>query len=98
MRSGWGVVTNYGNLTEGEHTLAVRIATEAGLEATEEHTVTVARLGGYAFVDRFDLSGAEVELVGEEIILSGVEVRDSATQATQTIEVAYAGPEPHKAW
>ena len=48
----------------------------------------VARLGGYEFVNRFDLSAAtEVELVGEEIILSGVEVRDSATQETQTIEV-----------
>ena len=47
----------------------------------------VSRLGGYEFVNRFDLSGAEVELVGEDIILSGVEVRDSATQETQTIEV-----------
>ena len=87
LLSGWGAVTNYGNLAAGEHTLAVRITTTAGLAVTETHTVTVARLGGYAFVDRFALSGAEVEIVGEEIILSGVEVRDSATQATQTIEV-----------
>ena len=85
--SGWGVVTNYGNLAEGEHTLTARITTGAGVEYTEARTVTVSRLGGYAFVDRFDLSRAEVEIVGEEIILSGVEVRDSATQATQTIEV-----------
>ena len=87
LLSGWGAVTNYGNLAAGEHTLAVRITTTAGLAVTETHTVTVARLGGYAFVNRFDLSGAEVEIVGEDIILSGVAVRDSQTQATRAIEV-----------
>ena len=85
--SGWGIVTNYGNLTEGAHTLTVDITTEAGVAVSATRTVTVSRLGGYAFVNRFDLNAAEVDLVGEEIILSGVEVRDSATQATQTIEV-----------
>ena len=83
----WELVFNYGNLPEGEHALSVHIETVAGVVAAPAtHTVTVSRLGGYAFVDRFDLSGAEVNLVGEEVILSGVEVRDSATQATQAIE------------
>ena len=86
--SGWGLVMNYGLLPEGDHTLTVQIATAAGVVLPPEtHTITTARLGGYAYVDRFDLSLAEVELVGEEIILSGVEVRDSATQQTQEIEV-----------
>ena len=86
--SGWGLVFNYGNLPEGEHALTVHIETEAGIVAAPEtRTVTVSRLGGYAFVDRFDLSGAEVDLVGEELILSGVVVRDSQTQETQAIEV-----------
>ena len=86
--SGWGLVTNYGNLSEGEHRLVAEITTEAGVAAPPEtRTITVSRLGGYAFVNQFDLSGAEVDLVGEDIILSGVVVRDSATQATQAIEV-----------
>ena len=86
--SGWGLVFNYGNLLEGEHNITVHIETEAGVVAPPEtHTVTTSRLGGYAFVDRFDLRGAEVALVGEEIILSGVQVRDSQTQAWETIEV-----------
>ena len=86
--SGWGLVFNYGNLPEGEHALTVHIETEAGVVAAPEtHTVTTSRLGGYAFVDRFDLSGAEVLLDGEAIVLSGVKVRDAATRATQTIEV-----------
>ena len=67
--SGWGLVFNYGNLPEGEHDLSVHVETEAGVVAAPAtHTVTVSRLGGYAFVDRFDLSAAEVDLVGEELI------------------------------
>ena len=85
--SGWGLVFNYGRLPEGEHSVTAQITTTAGLTHTETHSAVVARLGGYEFVNRFDLSGAEVEVVGEEIILSGVEVRDSTTQETQTIEV-----------
>ena len=85
--SGWGLVFNYGRLPEGTQPVTATITTTAGLTHTATHTAVVAKLGGYAFVNQFDLSGAEVELVGEEIILSGVEVRDSATQATQTIEV-----------
>ena len=76
-RSGWGLVFNYGHLTEGEHDLTAQIVTEAGLAYEKTHTVRVARLGGYGYVDRVDLSGAEVDLVGEEIILSGVKVRDA---------------------
>ena len=85
--SGWGLVFNYGHLEEGEHDLTARIVTEAGVAYAETHTVRVARLGGSVYVDRFDLSGAEVELEGEEIVLSGVEVRDSASQAWATIDV-----------
>ena len=87
LLSGWGLVFNYGNLPAGEHDIAVRIATEAGFEDAGVHTVTVSRLGGYALVDRFDLSAATVEIVGEEIILSGVTVRDKASQEWQTIDV-----------
>ena len=63
--SGWGLVTNYGNLTEGTHRLVAEITTEAGLVVPPEtRTITVSRLGGYAFVNQFDLSGAEVGLGG----------------------------------
>ena len=85
--SGWGLVFNYGRLPEGTQPVTAQITTTAGLTHTETHTAVVSRLGGYEFVNRFDLSAATVEIVGEDIILSGVEVRDSATQETQTIEV-----------
>ena len=47
----------------------------------------VVRLGGYAFVDEFDLRAATVRLEDEVVVLSGVVVRDKATQATQVVEV-----------
>ena len=87
LDSGWGLVFNYGNLSAGAHTIGVRIATEAGGAETAEHAVTVVQLGGYAFVDAFDVSGAAAWIAGEEIMLSGVEVRDKVTQATQLVNV-----------
>ena len=38
-------------------------------------------------MDGFDLSGATVALEAEEIVLSGVRVRDKETQEWQTIDV-----------
>ena len=91
LTSGWGLVFNYGNLEPGAHTLGVRLTTRTAggalLEETLAHTVTVVRLGGYAFVDEFDLRAATVRLEDEVVVLSGVVVRDKATQATQVVEV-----------
>ncbi len=91
LASGWGLVFNYGDLEPGPHTLGVRLTTQtaggAPLEETLTHTVTVVRLGGYAFVDEFDLRAATVRLEDEVVVLSGVVVRDKATQATQGVEV-----------
>ena len=91
LASGWGLVFNYGNLEPGPHTLGVRLTAQtaggAPLEETLTHTVTVVRLGGYAFVDEFDLRAATVRLEDEVVVLSGVVVRDKATQATQGVEV-----------
>ncbi len=91
LASGWGLVFNYGDLEPGAHTLGVRLTTRtaggAPLEETLTHTVTVVRLGGYAFVDEFDLRAATVRLEDEVVVLSGVVVRDKATQATQVVEV-----------
>ena len=85
--SGWGGVFNYGNLAGGEHTIAVEIGTAAGGTYRQAHTVTTVQLGGFAFVDQFELGQAEVTLAGEELVLSGVVVRDAASQQTQTVRV-----------
>jgi hypothetical protein len=87
LNSGWGATFNYGNLTSGTHTVGVQIEDSTGTAILLAHNVTVVRLGGYAFVDQFDLSSATARLEGEEITLSGVVVRDKASQQIKTIDV-----------
>ena len=66
-QSGWGLVYNYGNLPEGRahgHA-APDDRGRTGDCPGHAHRLTVSRLGGYAFIDRFDLSAATAEIVGE---------------------------------
>jgi hypothetical protein len=48
---------------------------------------TSLRLGGFTFLDQFDLTSASARIEGEDIVLSGVQVRDKASQQTKHIEV-----------
>ena len=58
------------------------------MTADPTRTVQTVRIGGFAFVEyQCDLSSATARIEGEEIILSGVLVRDKATQHTKTITV-----------
>jgi hypothetical protein len=67
--------------------VGVRLGDSTGTSLTETHNVNVVRIGGFAFVDQFDVSTATARIDGEEIVLTGVRVRDSATQQTWTITV-----------
>ena len=87
LTSGWGLTFNYGNLAEGAHIVGVRLGDSAGTSVTETHNVNVVRIGGFAFVDQFDLSAATARIEGEDIVLTGVRVRDKATQQTRTVTV-----------
>lgn len=87
LNSGWGLTFNYGNLADGPHTVGVRFGDSTGTSLAETHNVNVVRIGGFAFVDQFDVSTATARIEGEEIVLTGVRVRDKATQQTRTITV-----------
>ena len=87
LNSGWGMVFNYGILPSGVHTLGVQITDSTGAAQTSTHLVTVVKPGGFEFVDQFDLSGATARIDGENIVLSGVVVRDKASQQSKTVEV-----------
>jgi len=87
LNSGWGATFNYGNLTAGPHTITVQMEDSTGVAVALAHNVTVVRLGGFAFVDQFDLSEATARVEKEDIVLGGVVVRDKASQQTKTIEV-----------
>ena len=88
--SGWGLTYNWGNLRAGPHTVQVKLYTTEGTEIpTAVRTVTVVKPGGFAFLDRFALSGATVALEGSELVVSGVVVRDKATQQEREVETRF---------
>lgn len=85
--SGWGSQLNYSDFAPGEHTFQVRLEASSGATQTLTRTVRTFRIGGFVFVDQCDLSGATARIDGEDIVLSGVHVRDKASQQTKVIEV-----------
>jgi hypothetical protein len=94
--SGWGTVLNYGLLSAGVHTFEVQITDSAGGSQTVTHSVTSVRPGDFEFLDQFDFSQATAQIVqvhpwaqsdNAEIRLTGVQVRDKATQQTKVIDV-----------
>lgn len=98
LNSSWSATFNYGNLPSGPHTIAVQIKDSIGAAVALAHPVTVVRLGGFAFVDRFDLSGATARIDGQEIELRNVRIRDKATQQEKTIMVRCAGSRACRDW
>jgi len=44
-------------------------------------------VGGFAFLDQFNLAGATAQIQGEDIVLSGVQVRDKASQQSKSVAV-----------
>jgi photosystem II stability/assembly factor-like uncharacterized protein len=84
--SGWGSQLNYGAFAPGVHTFQVRLEASSGATQTLTRTVRTFRIGGFIFVDQFDLTAATARIEGEEIVLSGVQVRDKTSQQTKVIE------------
>jgi hypothetical protein len=87
LNSGWGAVFNYGILNAGPHTFGVQITDSTGATFSAPHGVTVVKLGEFEFLDQCTLSGATAQLQGEDIVLSGVQVRDKATQQSKIITI-----------
>lgn len=80
LNSGWGTTFNWGLLSAGSHTMRLEVTSTTGQSlSTQTHTVTVVKPGDFEFLDQFDLSGAVASIVGEELVLEGVVVRDKAS-------------------
>lgn len=80
--SGFGVTFNYGRLAPGPHTIGVRIEDSSGSVRSFQSQITVVAPAGFEFLDEFDLSTADPRIVGEELVVTGVKVRDKASHAT----------------
>lgn len=78
--SGYGITFNYGNLAAGPHRLVVEIQDSSGVQTQYTHTITVVKPGDFAFIDRVDLTGAQAAKDSQDILLSGLRVRDKASQ------------------
>jgi hypothetical protein len=85
--SGWGAVMNWGVLNVGFHTVQVQLrSTAGGIFSTEPHMVTVVKPGDFEFLDQFDLSHARVSIVGDELVVERVVVRDKVSQQKKEID------------
>ena len=90
LSSGWGMTFNWGLLSAGVHTLKVEIESTSGqIFSTQTRTVTVVKPGEFEFLDQFDLSAAEPSILGNQLVLKGVEVRDKASKQTKTVDVRF---------
>jgi hypothetical protein len=80
VNSGWGAVVNYGGLETGSHTISVQITDSRGITQTFDRGFETIRIGDAIFVDDLSLADATVRIEGDDIVVSGVRVRDKATQ------------------
>ena len=49
------------------------------------HSITVVRPGGFKYLDKFDMTGATAALDGQDVVLSGIQIRDKNTQQQKVI-------------
>src|SRR5262245_18073435 len=86
LNSGWGMTFNWSLLSPSAHTVQVLITSTTGEEfLSEAQTVTVVKPGDAEVLDLFVLSHATIGILGEELSLEGVVVRDSFTQQQKRI-------------
>jgi hypothetical protein len=85
VNSGWGAAVNYGALTTGPHTISVQVTDSREVTQTFERGIEIIRIGDAVFVDDLNLVDATAHIEDEDIVLSGVQVRDKATQETRVV-------------
>ncbi|NJN48355.1 MAG: hypothetical protein HC808_19860, partial [Candidatus Competibacteraceae bacterium] len=83
--SGYGLTFNYGELTNGAHTIQVDIRDSSGAQFSRTHNVTVVKPGNAAFIDQVDLSSANAARQDQEILINGLQVRDKDSQVVQSV-------------
>lgn len=94
LHSGFGSPVNFNLLPSGSHTIGVSVQDSTKASLPVNHAVTTVKLGDSEFLDQFDLSGAEVSIQSQTLVLDKVKVRDKATQKVQEkISAHYAWQE-----
>lgn len=87
--SGFGLVTNFNILPSGSHTFALTVEDTSGSSHTLSRSVETVRLGDSEFLDRFDMTNAEVDIFDDTVSIEQVQVRDKASQLSHEINASF---------
>lgn len=86
----WGLMFNWGQVNTGTFEARIRLETEQGtILYPRPPTVTVVKPGGFSSIDQFDLSTAKATVIGNELALTGLVVRDKVTQQQKRIPACF---------
>ena len=85
--SGWGMTANYSNLPAGLHTIGVQVESSAGVVFSTSRQITVVKVEDFEYIDLVDFTDATARIEGEDVVVSGVQVRDFASQQTKTVQL-----------
>ena len=90
LNSGWGGVVNWGTLNSGPQQFSLSIGSDDGdFFLSTPRTIRVVKPGDFEFLDQFALTSATTAVVGDELLLSGVVVRDKASQQQKQINLRF---------
>jgi YVTN family beta-propeller protein len=96
-QSGFGLLFNFNNLTEGTHTLTIEVQDDAGsAPQIQEHTIVVAKPGGFDFLSELNLDDASTPTIADDkqsIVINKVKVTDKATEKVQEVNLRLAWSE-----
>lgn len=89
LLSGFGTPINFNLLASGPHTFEVTIQESSGASRTQSTTIDTVKLGGFEFIDDFDMSDADVFLITQQLGMDNLKVRDKATQEIREIDATF---------
>ncbi len=90
LNSGWGGVVNWGTLDSGPQQFSLSIGSDDGdFFLSTPRTIRVVKPGDFEFLDQFALTSATTAVVGDELLLSGVVVRDKASQQQKQVNLRF---------
>ena len=89
LLSGFGTPINFNLLSSGSHTFEVTIQESSGASRTESTTIDTVKLGGFEFIDDFDMSDADVFLITQQLGMDNLKVRDGATGEVREVDATF---------
>ena len=76
-------------MPSGSHTFALTVEDTSGSSHTLRRSVETVRLGDSEFLDRFDMTNAEVDIFDDTVSIEQVQVRDKASQLSREINASF---------